>query len=85
MKMDGWIVYVEMNFEFKCDWKCESTVCFLIGALEEWLEEIRIQIDLPLETNVDIAVVDLDLDLFPFFDDLVPFIAVALDPFRAIV
>jgi len=53
------------------------------------LTHIQILIDLPLDTNVDIAVVDLDnadidllaLEDFEAFVDLVPL--VALDPFVA--
>jgi len=33
VKIDVRVGYVEMDFEFKCDWKCESTVCFLIGVV----------------------------------------------------
>jgi len=91
--IDGWVGYVEMDFEFKCDWKCESTVCFLIGM---WIgrvigREIRTEIDIPLDTNVDVANF-LALDLFPFVDDLVPiavaleaFLAAAFDPFESVV
>ena len=52
---------------------------------------MRIQIDLPLDTNVDVANF-LALDLFPFVDDLVPiavaleaFLAAAFDPFESVV
>jgi len=27
------LAIVKMEFEFKCEWKCESTVCYLICVM----------------------------------------------------
>jgi len=35
MKIDGRVGYVDMNFEFKCEWKCESMVGFSIVIVIE--------------------------------------------------
>jgi len=64
MKSDGRVGYVEVDFEFKCDWKCELTVCYLICVMigRVTVEDMNSNsIDIPLDTNVGTDLEALDL------------------------